>query len=198
VAPTTYPARVEARQPRWRWERAKSDTTFLLGWRRNLIDLLVTGVPVSVALQFLGSKGAGIDELIALGVSLLVVFVVRPLVGLGWNYLQAPMRMLTDDVHALAARLEPMAPALTRHGVRLRVLEFVRAGVDLSGYYPVHQANVDRWSREVSEFLREYESVIDTAGVERFLAANDRSSPAATLRLRNAALQEIADSLKDR
>jgi hypothetical protein len=188
---------MEPQQPRWRWERAKSDTTFLLGWRRNLIDLLVTGVPVSVALQFLGSKGAGIDELIALGVSLLVVFVARPLVGLGWNYLQAPMRMLTDDVHALAVRLEPMAPALTRNGVWLRVLEFVRAGVDLGEYYPVQMASIDRWSREVSEFLREYESVIDTAGIEKFLAANDPRNTAANLRLRNAALKEIADSLKE-
>jgi len=153
---------------------------------------------VSVALQFLGSKGAGIDELIAVGVSLLVVFVVRPLIELGWNYLQAPMRMLTDDVHVLAARLEPMVPALTRNGVWLRVLEFIRAGVDLGGYYPIRQADIDRWSREVSEFLREYESVIDAAGIEKFLAANDRSSPGATLRLRNEALQGIADSLKDR
>jgi hypothetical protein len=198
VAATKYAAHVEARQPHWRWQRAKSDTTLLLGWRRNLIDLLVTGAPVSVALQSLGSKGADIDELIAVGVSLLVVFVVRPLAELGWNYLQAPMRMLTDDMHVLAARLEPMAPALTRHGVRLRVLEFIRAGVDLSGYYPTQLASVDRWSHDTSEFLREYESVIDMAGIEKFLAANDPSRVPATLRLRIAALQEIADSLKDR
>jgi hypothetical protein len=148
-----------------------------------------------VALQFLGSKEAGIDELIALAISLLVVFVVRPLIELGWNYSQAPMRMLTNDVHALTARLEPMAAALTRDGVRLRVLEFVRAGVDLSGYYPVRLANIDRWSRDTSEFLREYESVINTAGIEKFLAANDPARVPATLRLRIAALQEIADSL---
>jgi hypothetical protein len=47
------------------------------------------------------------------------------------------------------------------------------------------------------QFLREYESVIDTADIERFLATNDPSNPAANLRLRNAALKEIADRLKD-
>jgi hypothetical protein len=188
---------VEARQSRWRWKRAKADTSYLPGWRRSLIDLLLTGAPASAALQFLGSKGAGIDELIAVGVSLLMVFVVRPLAGLGWNYLQAPVRTLTDDVHVLAARLEPMAPALTRDGVRLRVLEFVRFGVDLGESHPLQLSNVHQWSLETSEFLREYESVIDTAKIEKFLAANKGGRLTETLRLRNAALQEIADSLKD-
>src|SRR5271163_3481027 len=122
------------RESDWRLKRALAETTWLQGVRRSLIELVSTGVITAGALLALGSEGGAIDTLIALGVSFLMVFVVRPGVALGWNYLQAPMRALTDDVQAIRDRLEatpPLPHAPTGTDIRLGILDHARKGREL-------------------------------------------------------------------
>jgi hypothetical protein len=109
----------------------------------------------------LGDEGAAINELIALGAAFLMVFVVRPLMALGWNYLQAPMRELTDDVRTIRDRLEsvpllPAAPSVI--GIRLEVLEFARKGETLLTYGSVPTNYAEEWATQASEFLRANEN----------------------------------------
>jgi hypothetical protein len=192
---------VGVREPNWRWRRARAETTWVEAWRRSLVELVSTGIITVAALLAFSSEGAAIDTLIALGVSFLMVFVVRPAVALGWNYLQAPMRALTDDVQAIRERLEA-SPSLprppTQTDIRLEVLEHARKGQDLLDNYgsAVPTPYADGWSEEASGYLREHAYALDAGLIEDFFAATGQYQQG-RLEAKVAALVAVADSLRD-
>jgi hypothetical protein len=193
---------VGAREPNWRWKRARDETTWLEGVRRSLVELVSTGIVTAAALLALSSKGAAIDTLIALGVSFLMVFVVRPAVALGWNYLQAPMRALTDDVQTIRERLEatPSLPhAPTGTDIRLGVLDHARKGREMvknfGGSVPTNYA--EDWTEAASTYLRDHAYAMDAAEIERFLETTGEFA-SGTVAAKAHVLKEIADSLRAR
>ena len=83
-----------------RWQKARADTKFFR-WKREAA-IGAAAAPLSfVLLQLIGSKDGATDELVVVGASVVVVLVMLPLTELAYNWLQAPIRMLSDDVLAI-------------------------------------------------------------------------------------------------
>ena len=83
-----------------RWQRAWADTKFFR-WKKEAVAG-AAAAPVSfVLLQLFGSKDGAMDELVVVCASVVAVLVMLPLTELAYNWLQAPTRMLSDDVLAI-------------------------------------------------------------------------------------------------
>jgi len=67
----------------------------------------------AVVLYWTGSVGGAVEQALVVFVSAVVAVVAVPSVQFVWNWTQAPMRLLTDDVVAIRARLDEQRPEAT-------------------------------------------------------------------------------------
>ena len=107
---------------------------------------------------------------ITIGGAALAAAVIVPAVELCWCWLQAPMRLLTEDVIAIRERVErPLAPSSSTEpapDVRLGLLDLARRGqVMLDGGY-VYSDIHNPWAAEVVAFLSKY---VPPADAEAFV-----------------------------
>ena len=166
-----------------RWQKARDDWSGIRAKREVLVGL-VGGFATAGVQVLVGSAGA-VDTLIAAGVGALVTVVVFPLGELGLRWLQAPMRLLTDDVIAIRSRLDALdigaaqpetrAPALSP---RLTAVNHRRVGValvaDAAGYgLKASEPDAQRWTDSVIDFLSEHSS---PGNVELFMTAGSGSN----------------------
>jgi hypothetical protein len=145
-----------------------------------------------------GFSHDAIITLITIGGSALGAAFLVPVGELGWAWLQAPMRMLTEDVVAIRSRLEgqsggyvPAPPMILPKpaSVRLALLDFARKGEDILRLGTVQAGVLASWTDTVVAFLAEYAAQEQT---ESFLAASDLRSARATCAQRVLVLQDIA------
>jgi hypothetical protein len=166
-----------------RWQKARTDWSGIRAKREVLVGL-VGGIATAGVQVLVGSPGA-VDTLITAGVGALVTVVVFPLGELGLRWLQAPMRLLTDDVVAIRSRLDsldigaaqprPRAAALSP---RLAAINHKRVGDELVGdaaryKLEIGEANAQRWTNAVIDFLSEHSS---PGSVELFMTAGSGSN----------------------
>lgn len=176
-----------------RWQRARSDWSGVRAKREALLAL-VGGVITAAVLALVGSAGA-VDTLIAAGVGALVAVVLFPLAELGWCWLQAPMRLLTEDVIAIRERLEaepakPAAPVERPPNIRLSLLNFARMGEEAAYPISVQPVVVTTWTNEVVQFMNEHTKSED---VERVMGTGSGEGPRVTLIRRAELLRELAE-----
>ena len=120
---------------------------------------------------------------ITIGGSALAAAVLVPAGELAWNWLQAPMRLLTEDVIAIRARLNAVEIVGARPeptiDVRLQLLNYKRKGEELVASSSVGPAEPDaqRWTDSVIDFLSKYmhESVASFIGAPWMIGGDSRS-----------------------
>ena len=174
-----------------RWEKAKRDTTF---WRpkREAVVGAVAVLFTAVVLWYFGYAEGIVEYLIPVAVGALVAVVVAPLAELAWNWLQAPMRLVADDVVAIRARLdsapidaEPRKPPVNP---RVTLFELHAQGAAFRNR-PLKSGAFDDWFKQVTRALAEE---VSSAAAEEFLrATNDAGF--ASLNARLDALEAIAE-----
>lgn len=145
-----------------RWQKARDDWSGFQGR-----DLWVAAVGLAVAvgvlalLDFPGKVVAEVAIVAGSGILATVLYVLGQLV---WAWLQAPMRLLTEDVIAIRERLErnpltPPPPAEPPFNMRLSVLNSIRLGEELRrrarGGSMTWQAH-EEWVTPVVQLLHEH------------------------------------------
>lgn len=188
-----------------RWQKARADTQFLR-WKREAVFGIAAAPVAFVLLRIAGSKAGAMDELIVVGASVIAVLILLPLSELAWNWLQAPMHLLTEDVTRVERRVaqlpeqlvQPVAQTRPQPSLRTVVLDQIRGGRELLATGDQRRAMVPQnaavlWTSQVSAALiaRGADEV-----AQRFLEATDLSGHAA-LRARLHELEIIAEELQE-
>jgi hypothetical protein len=163
------------------WEKAKADWHGVHGKR----ELVVAGVGAVISACVLLVAGFPHDAVV-LGVSILgsaiALAVIVPAAELYWSWLQAPMRLLTDEVVAIREWLEQLelgATSATRAelGLRHALMDHKRVGDELvaeAANYGLRPSDGDAqvWTNSVIAFLGAHLA----AGLDEFMTAGKGSS----------------------
>lgn len=147
-----------------RWQKARADTQ-LLRWKREVIAACVTAPVAFVFLKVFGSPDGAMDDLISVAAAVVAVLVLLPLSELAWNWLQAPHRIVMDEVIALRGHIAlSTAPTIDR-AVQLPLKERlvaarrqgrdIRDQVAVASYHEADEwrARVERWTSAVERAL---------------------------------------------
>lgn len=163
-----------------RWEKAKRDWRGF-GLRRALRGTAGTLAGI-VALLFLGFRGAALENVIVVGAAVIVAALVAPLGELAWCWLQAPIRLVRDDVQAIEGRVDDLelklrvpqsAAARPAVNVRLSLLAQITKGSEISTL-AAYGGGTDSWTKNVLDLLAAYGKPGDA---ELFLQATDSTGP---------------------
>jgi hypothetical protein len=116
-----------------RWQKTRADWP---GFRWQDLVVGVVGLALAVAgLVLFGRPGGAVTEVLIVGGAAILAAILYPLGQLVWAWLQAPMRLLTEDVIAIRERVEAMpvtsAPAGPPFNMRLSLLNSIRLGKEL-------------------------------------------------------------------
>jgi hypothetical protein len=113
-----------------RWQKAQADWP---GFQRRDLWIAVIGLGVSVGvLALLGFPGEAMIEVAIVAGSGALAAILYALGQLVWAWLQAPMRLLTDDMVAIRHQLESTHAATEKPiSVRLLLLNSIRRGEQL-------------------------------------------------------------------
>lgn len=181
-----------------RWKRARSDWSGIHAKREALLGV-VGGITTAGVLALVGSGGA-VETLIAAAVGAVLTIVLFPLAELWWSWLQAPHRMVLDELAGLRSQVAllesptPAPQATHKRSVSLRtaLLDEIRKGREVANLsYPPTEL-VLKWTNNVVDLLTEYGSDEMT---EQFLNATTKASVPGML-ARLTALEELAEALK--
>lgn len=201
VVPTSSSAK-----PQTRFQRARQDTNpFVV--RRELAGLIVGGILGVILLLIFVSGESAADELFVVGGAAIGTAVLVPAMAFGWNYWQAPHRMVLDEVRALRQEVAQLTQAKAarqpekRPNVRLTLLNSVRKGDEIAeklryvGLWSGTAAEADAWTDRVTQFLSKW---VSAEASERFLTAGESASELRTrLFARVRMLKEIVEELPD-
>jgi hypothetical protein len=153
----------------------------------------IAAVPLTaVALWYFGYAEGIVEYLIPVAVAVVLTVGIAPVVELGWNWLQAPMRLLTEDVVAIRAQLErvPGAPEPSRSvGARVALFNLHHRGLSLLDDPVLRGSIIEEFTERVAGALAQ--QVSDEAA-EEFLRASDEAGRVG-LALRLEALEAIAE-----
>lgn len=140
-----------------RWQKALRD------WHRPGVrrESVTGAVGAAVSVVVFLAAGFGHDAsvvTIAVICSALATAVLIPAGQFAWLWLQAPMRLLTEDVIAIRERLDAetakAAGSVSRPSVRLTLLHFVAMARPNVASHP--RGEHEAWISEVSKFLEEH------------------------------------------
>lgn len=193
-----------------RWEKAKNDWPGLRG-KRELASVFFGGLLAAFALLLVSAPEAALQQVIVVLVAGAVAAILLPAFELYWAWLQAPMRLLTEDVtavrHEIAAlprvassgSAPPTAPAKPKIDVELTLRNFLRVGEELTilqgghGYITTDLVQLETWTQEVLKTLANHRPKEDT---RKFLEASTGVvDVTAKAWQRIAALREIVNQL---
>lgn len=175
-----------------RWQEARRDWPGFQ-WRDLIPGAIGLGIAIFVLEEskFPGSTVAEVGIVGACAIAAGVLYAVAQLV---WAWLQAPMRLLTEDVIAIRERVEQLQPqsaalpAKQRVNVRLKLIELQQEGESITRSRTTMTAvYAEEWSQAVFEFLSEH---LPGADAERFLAAGT-GNPVTRLVDRLGVLNEV-------
>lgn len=154
-----------------RWQKAREDWP---GFEWRDLGIGVVAIVLAVlALLVLGRPGGAVPEVLIVGGAGLLAAILYPLAQLVWAWLQAPMRLLTDDVVAIRERLEqgPPGEPVRPVNVRWTLLDLARQGSELLDYYsgpPTEETKA--WTAAAGAFLGEHG---EPADAEKFLRGRE-------------------------
>lgn len=199
--PAESPRRVTREGRLTRWERAKADSR---GWRvasREAGAGAAGGVLAVAALFLFASKTSALQELIVVGSAILGAMVLVPAAEVAWNYIQAPLRIINDDLDAILVKLDALetkrasAPAPKKSvSVPLTLLDFIRKGEFISEQASeTYRARPEvlAWTQVVTTFLAEH---VSESACEQFLkAAKGNTLLGIQMMKRLDVLQELYD-----
>jgi hypothetical protein len=145
-----------------RWEKAKADWHGVQGKR----ELVVAGAGAVISALVLLVAGFPHDAAVV-GVSIfgsaIAPAVIVPAAELYWSWLEAPMRLFTDEVFAIRERLEQLDPGVTSAtrtelGLRHTLMDHKRVGDELvadAANYGLTPSDRDAqvWTNSVIAFL---------------------------------------------
>lgn len=165
-----------------RWHKARQDWRGF-GLRRDAARGAVGAVAGIFALLALGFPGAAVENVIYVLAAGLVGGVALPLAQLGWCWLQAPMRMLSDDMRLVLGRIEKFEASASsrekatprRVDVRLSLVAQISKGGEISPLY-AYGGGTDRWTGSIVDLLAAHGKAGDA---ERFLRATEATGPQA-------------------
>jgi hypothetical protein len=185
-----------------RWERAKRETHGLKDWRAGVGLAVIAGVGSILALLVFGSPGAAGAELLVIAGAVVFAYLVRPLLGVGWNYLWAPWRVAQEQINDIYERLPKQIskePVETPPDVELTLRNYLRLGREKLektewGVTTAQEMDIESWTGEVTQFLSK--NVSRTATKQFIDASTDVSGVAPRLEARIAALVAVIGDLE--
>jgi hypothetical protein len=187
-----------------RLQKAKRDWPGIRSSREAIVGV-ITAVLAAVVELLIGSGGA-LDTIVVAVVAAVVAVVIVPAAQFTLLWVEAPMRLLTEDVialraevHALSERVshqvsatasvdeEPREEQLGR--VRLTLLRFVQQAESIMGSGLVKRTDQQRWTEKVSDFLI---AEVDPQIAEPFMQETAMTSQTAALRAIASAIDPYA------
>jgi hypothetical protein len=178
-------------QPRpTRWQRAWKDWP-KIQWRDLILSAFGLGIAILV-LEESNFSGSTVAEVGIVAGSAIAAGVLYALAQLVWAWLQAPMRLLTDDVVAIREKLEA-APPQTPIRLPRAINDSVRKGHALLRKSEFSEQDAFDWANEIASILNEYGDYKDGA---RFSRAQGGGDARGTLKAQIAALDEIVERLE--
>jgi hypothetical protein len=150
-----------------RWRKARTDWPGFQ-WR----DLAVAGLGLALAVAVLAITGFSGKTMVEVAIVAGTGAVAATLYAMGqlaWAWLQAPMRLLTEDVIAIRNRLEVMPRSeLVPLSPHIALLNFIRLGKEHLEHD--QDAAMDAWTEDVLAFLNEH---MEASEAETFLTVTE-------------------------
>ena len=153
-----------------RWQKAKADRPGFTRLRESVV-LSAIGLGISaVALLLAGFPHDAAVTAATLAGSAIALAILVPAAQLYWSWLQAPMRLLSEDVAQVRALLERAPRESPSPNVRIELLNLARKGRALEGAHGVSSRGLNAWSDEVATFCQRH---LDPVDAELFLNAGN-------------------------